>query len=91
METGPGPRCFRGEDKIELVVPPSEQPDEATAEDETPQGAPIPEDIEGRERADEESEIPPEVRNEEARYQDEHRAAREDANPDQHRDEEEYD
>lgn len=74
------------------MVPSSERTDEATATEETPQGAPKPEEVDGREPEDEESEIPPEVRDEEGdRYHDKHSAARDDANPDQHRDEEEYD
>lgn len=74
------------------MVQPSERNHETTAEDETPQGAPKPEEVDGREPEGEESEIPPEVRDEEGdRYHEKHGAARENANPDQHRDEEEYD
>ncbi|WP_248896936.1 hypothetical protein [Haloplanus halobius] len=66
--------------------------DRATAEDETPHGAPEPEEFDGREGEVEESELPPEARDkEEDRYHDESGDARETANPDQHRDEEEYD
>ncbi|MBB6647469.1 hypothetical protein [Halobellus ruber] len=74
------------------MIQSSERNDEATAEDKTPHGAPKPEDFDGREREGEEREIPPEVRDkQEDRYQDKSGVARENANPDQHRDEEEYD
>ncbi|AXG11591.1 hypothetical protein [Haloplanus rubicundus] len=63
----------------------------ATAEDETPRGAPKPEELDGREDGEESGEdIPPEAR-EEKEYDDEYVEAREIANPDQHRDDEAYD
>ncbi|MFC6874584.1 hypothetical protein [Halobellus marinus] len=70
----------------------SDRKDGATAEGETPKGAPEPEELDSRGGEDVESELPPEARDkEEDRYHDKSGAAREVANPDQHRDEEEYD
>lgn len=76
----------------------SENEDGATADDETPRGAPKPAELDGREYGDEndteaeaETGIPPEVREEEDDDDDDDEEAREIANPDQHRDEEAYD
>ncbi len=69
----------------------SDSDDEATAEDETPLGAAKPEELEGREKEEGENKIPPGVRDDEDLGPDKYGEAREIANPDQHRDEEEYD
>lgn len=70
----------------------------ATAEDETPRGAPAPNELDDREAGDdddggEEGErgTPSAIRDDEERYHDRHDEAREVENPDQHRDEEAYD
>jgi hypothetical protein len=76
------------------VTDSSDSDHEATAEDETPHGAAKPEDLDGREGKEgqeDKSEIPPEVRDSEDIDHDKYGEARETVNPDQHRDEEEYD
>lgn len=66
--------------------------DGAAAPDATPRGAPEPEALEDREEGGSEtSEIPPAARDHDANYQDKYDEAREDENPDQHRDDEAYD
>lgn len=75
-----------------------EDTDGATAEDETPHGAPEPETLDDR-TDDDDPEVPLDTGDEEGhrrrdeeqdRYQDKYAEAREETNPDQHRDEEEH-
>ncbi|MFB6070670.1 MAG: hypothetical protein ABEJ76_06555 [Halanaeroarchaeum sp.] len=69
--------------------------DGATADDETARGADRPEELDTRERDDDEAqgdeELPPEAREDDDYYEDKYDEAREVANPDQHRDDEPYD
>jgi hypothetical protein len=73
------------------VTDSSDSDHEATAEDETPRGAAKPEELDGRGGEERESEIPPEVRDDDDFDRDMYGEAREIVDPDQHRDEEEYD
>jgi hypothetical protein len=73
------------------VTDSSDADDGATAEDETLLGAAKPEKLDGRGGVEGESEIPPGVREDENLDRDKYGEAREIVNPDQHRDEEEYD
>lgn len=66
--------------------------DRAVAEDETPRDTANTDETEDRDDEGEEvHKIPPEARDEEEYYQDKYDEAREVENPDQHRDEYEYD
>lgn len=66
--------------------------DGQAVEDETPRGAREPEALEDREEGESGGRgIPPAARDRQENYRDKYAEAREDENPDQHRDEEEYD